>query len=112
MRPPAAMRRVSIPWNNLAFRVPPEPFAVRTSNLWTFLLLLPALAACQRHDAPPPAREPHAVAGAVPTRYASEEAEFTVTEVVAGLEHPWSLAFLPDGDMLVTERPGRLRRIG
>lgn len=85
---------------------------MRTSNLWTFLLLLPALAACQRHDAPPPQREPHAVAGAVPTRYASEEAEFTVTEVVAGLEHPWSLAFLPDGDMLVTERPGRLRRIG
>ncbi len=31
--------------------------------------------------------------------------------MVADLEHPWSLAFLPDGDMLVTERPGRLHRV-
>ncbi len=29
--------------------------------------------------------------------------------VVSGLEHPWSLAWLPGGEMLVTERPGRLR---
>jgi glucose/arabinose dehydrogenase len=32
-----------------------------------------------------------------------------VVTVAAGLEFPWSLAFLPDGRMLVTERPGRLR---
>lgn len=31
--------------------------------------------------------------------------------VVDGLEHPWGLAWLPDGDLLVTERPGRLRRV-
>jgi aldose sugar dehydrogenase len=32
-----------------------------------------------------------------------------VVTVVEGLVHPWSMAFLPNGDMLVTERPGRLR---
>jgi glucose/arabinose dehydrogenase len=29
--------------------------------------------------------------------------------IARGLEHPWALAFLPDGRMLVTERPGRVR---
>ena len=34
---------------------------------------------------------------------------FHLVKVTGGLEHPWGLAFLPDGRMLVTERPGRLR---
>jgi glucose/arabinose dehydrogenase len=36
---------------------------------------------------------------------------YKVTEIAAGLDHPWSMAFLPDGSMLVTERQGRLRLI-
>lgn len=31
--------------------------------------------------------------------------------VAQGLDHPWALAFLPDGRLLVTERPGRMRLI-
>jgi len=29
--------------------------------------------------------------------------------VISGLEHPWGMAFLPDGALLITERPGRMR---
>jgi len=46
---------------------------------------------------------------AVDETYRTEQAEIRVETVAAGLEHPWGLAFLPDGRMLVTERPGRLR---
>ena len=39
----------------------------------------------------------------------AEHQRIRVRVVVRGLSHPWSLVFLPDGAMLVTERPGRLR---
>jgi len=41
--------------------------------------------------------------------YESEKVRFRVIPLVSGLVHPWSLVFLPDGDLLITERPGRLR---
>jgi len=44
-----------------------------------------------------------------PTVFETAEQKIRVVVVTKELAHPWSLAFLPDGDMLVTERPGRLR---
>ena len=47
------------------------------------------------------------------TAWASAQAPVSaalrVQTVAAGLEHPWALAFLPEGGYLVTERPGRMR---
>src|SRR5690606_41629307 len=39
----------------------------------------------------------------------SEAGLLRVVTVAKGLENPWALQFLPDGRMLVTERPGRIR---
>jgi glucose/arabinose dehydrogenase len=65
----------------------------------TFALLPAALAfACSALAAPPVVQ--------------TEEYAVRVVTIVQGLEHPWGLAFLPDGRMLVTERPGRLRIVG
>src|SRR5437667_8258770 len=41
----------------------------------------------------------------------AEQRHLRVLVVTRGLQQPWSMAFLPDGTMLVTERPGRLRMI-
>ncbi|RPI55361.1 MAG: PQQ-dependent sugar dehydrogenase [Acidobacteria bacterium] len=39
----------------------------------------------------------------------AEERELSLVIMTTALEQPWSMAFLPDGSMLITERPGRLR---
>ncbi|MFP4560314.1 MAG: PQQ-dependent sugar dehydrogenase [Thiohalorhabdus sp.] len=54
-----------------------------------------------------------------PAAHAQEEAEavsdaeagITVETVARGLDHPWAMAFLPEGDLLVTERSGALLRL-
>ncbi|MBV8791430.1 MAG: PQQ-dependent sugar dehydrogenase, partial [Pseudolabrys sp.] len=43
--------------------------------------------------------------------FASSAGDIRVETVATGLVHPWSLQFLPDGRMLVTERPGRMRTV-
>jgi len=49
--------------------------------------------------------------GALAQSHNSDEHPFRVVQIVKGLQQPWSLAFLPDGRMLVTEKAGRLRVI-
>ncbi len=48
-------------------------------------------------------------ANSIPGTIDSEQGAIDVQVVAEGLNSPWSLAFLPDGRMLVTERPGKLR---
>lgn len=50
-------------------------------------------------------------AGATDAVFPSSAGDLKVQTVASGLVYPWSLAFLPDGRMLVAERPGRLRII-
>ena len=50
-----------------------------------------------------------AAANAQEKTYTAAEHDYRVVPVAEGLVHPWSMAWLPNGDMLVTEKPGRLR---
>jgi glucose/arabinose dehydrogenase len=49
---------------------------------------------------------------AVDETFETEKANIRAVTVADGLDHPWALTFLPDGDMLVTERSGALRLVG
>src|SRR5215475_5414493 len=51
------------------------------------------------------------IAKAADPVYPSSAGNLAVQTVATGLVHPWSLAFLPDGRMIVTERPGRMRLV-
>jgi aldose sugar dehydrogenase len=49
--------------------------------------------------------------GALLQNPAVQTHEYTFTEVVRGLKRPWALAFLPEGDILVTQRGGEIRLV-
>jgi len=69
---------------------------------FSYLLLSAAVFIAGAALSPEAHAQPKGTKKAAPTRV-------HVTTIATGLVHPWSLAFLPNGDMLVTERPGRLR---
>ena len=78
-----------------------------TTRRWTTLawlgLAAPMVTQCK-------AQQPRQTGSAQPSPQPSSiDGNITVETVAGGLVHPWALAFLPDGRILVTERPGRLR---
>ena len=73
---------------------------------------VPAASAQQPPADPSPANDPTqkpAAAGQTDAPARTSNVAFDVVTVAEGLVHPWGMAFLPGGKMLVTERPGRLR---
>ncbi len=66
------------------------------------LLLTAPLASAQDLRPSPPLPD-------FPQVYETSDYTIRVVKVADGLANPWSIAFLPDGDLLVTERAGRLR---
>lgn len=80
------------------------------SALTLAFFLVAAASAQQRAPQPPPIGAPHVDLGPGPFVFdTAEQHKLRVVVLARGLQHPWSLAFLPNGDMLITERPGRMR---
>jgi aldose sugar dehydrogenase len=71
-----------------------------------------ALAGCQAPNGNTSRSEAAPATAADAADDTSNAAGMRVETVAEGFEHPWSVALLPDGGFLVTERPGRLRRVG
>ena len=82
----------------------------RVVTAWIVAALMAGFFAAPAGQQPPPVAIPAPALGAGPFTFeTAEQHKIRVVVVTKGLSHPWSLAFLPDGAMLVTERGGRLR---
>ena len=64
-------------------------------DAWLITLIVALTLGCER-----------APVADVPDPVASDQATFRVVEVAGGLEHPWAMAFLPDGDAADHRAPG------
>lgn len=73
--------------------------------------LVPGGAPVETRPANAPDQKP-AFAGQTRAPQMKANVAYEVSTYAEGLDHPWGLAFLPDGRLLVTERPGRLRIVG
>ncbi|MBN1237368.1 MAG: PQQ-dependent sugar dehydrogenase, partial [Gammaproteobacteria bacterium] len=82
-----------------------NPVVAPTRSAALAALALAASAAALAQPAPPPPL------GEGPWDIETEAGTVHVSVLTRDLQSPWSLVFLPDGDMLLTERPGRLRVI-
>ncbi|MBN8481491.1 MAG: PQQ-dependent sugar dehydrogenase [Xanthomonadales bacterium] len=70
------------------------------------------LAACGVAKSPAPRAQPVVAEKGKVQEYPAAGGTLVVEELARGFEFPWALAFLPDGRMLVTEKPGRLLLLG
>ncbi|TXS92674.1 PQQ-dependent sugar dehydrogenase [Parahaliea aestuarii] len=81
---------------------------MRLSLLAVAVALLPACGATRPVDEPPPVAPVHE------SNVESEapgEARLQMVTLVGGLDEPWGMDFLPDGDLLITEQGGALKRV-
>ena len=82
---------------------------VRSSVYWAVPLVL-GMVMLGHAQEPPPLGVPVPPLGAGPWIFdTAEQHKVRVSVVASGLSHPWAIAFLPRGDLLVTGRAGRLR---